>query len=84
MTLWECLTLHRVWHAQRLLAASDMKVRQVAAASGFNSPSRFYIAFERIVGQLPRDYRASVRISARRPSGNADASKDRPHMPWPY
>jgi AraC-like DNA-binding protein len=62
MTLWECLTFHRVWHAQRLLLASTMKVRQVAAASGFNSPGRFYVAFERIVGQTPRDYRASIRI----------------------
>jgi AraC-like DNA-binding protein len=61
ITLWECLTMHRVWHAQRLLAASEMKIRQVAAASGFNSPGRFYVAFKRIVGQLPRDYRASVR-----------------------
>ena len=61
MTLWECLTQQRVWHAQRLLAASEMKVRHVASASGFNSPSRFYVAFERIVGQLPCDYRASVR-----------------------
>lgn len=62
MTLWECLTLHRVWHAQRLLAAGEMKVRQVATASGFNSPSRFYIAFERVVGRLPREYRASTRV----------------------
>ena len=62
MTLWECLTFHRVWHAQRLLVASEMKVRQVAAASGFNSPGRFYVAFERIVGQSPRDYRTSIGI----------------------
>lgn len=61
MTLWECLTLHRVWHAQRLLAATEMKVRQIASASGFNSPGRFYVAFEAIVGQLPRDYRDSIR-----------------------
>lgn len=63
MTLWECLTLHRVWHAQRLLAASDMKIRQVAAASGFNSAGRFYVAFRRIVGTIPAAYRASVRPS---------------------
>ena len=70
MTLWECLTMHRVWHAQRLLAASEMKVRQVASASGFNSPGRFYVAFERIVGQLPRDYRASIRIPVYERKGN--------------
>jgi AraC-like DNA-binding protein len=61
MTLWECLTLHRVWHAQRLLATSDMKIRQVAAASGFNSAGRFYVAFRRIVGKRPAAYRDSVR-----------------------
>jgi AraC-like DNA-binding protein len=64
MTLWECLTMHRVWHAQRLLAASEMKIRQIATASGFNSAGRFYVAFERIVGQRPREYRASIRIPA--------------------
>lgn len=61
MTLWECLTLHRVWHAQRLLATGDMKVRQVATHSGFNSAGRFYVAFRRIVGTLPGEYRNSIR-----------------------
>jgi len=61
VTLWEYLTLHRVWHAQRLLAASEMKIRQVASASGFNSAGRFYVAFERIVGKLPKEYRSSTR-----------------------
>ena len=61
MTLWECLTLHRVWHAQRLLATGDMKVRQVATHSGFNSAGRFYVAFRRIVGKLPGEYRNSIR-----------------------
>ncbi len=60
-TLLEFLTLHRVWHAQRLLATTDMKIRYVAQVSGFSSPSRFYAAFERIVGQRPGDYRVSFR-----------------------
>lgn len=60
MTLLEYLTLHRVWHAQRLLAATDMKIQAIAADCGFSAPSRFYAAFKRIVGQLPSDYRASV------------------------
>jgi AraC-like DNA-binding protein len=60
MTLLEYVTLHRVWHAQRLLAATDLKIRHVAADSGFHSTSRFYAAFEGIVGQLPRDYRMSI------------------------
>lgn len=61
MTIWECLILQRVWHAQRLLATGDMKIRQVATASGFNSPGRFYVAFRRVVGTLPADYRRSIR-----------------------
>jgi AraC-like DNA-binding protein len=60
MTLHEYLTLHRVWHAQRLLAATEIKICTVASDSGFQSTSRFYAAFERIVGMLPRHYRASI------------------------
>ncbi|MFM8634137.1 MAG: helix-turn-helix domain-containing protein [Planctomycetia bacterium] len=62
MTILECLTLHRVWHAQRLLATSDMKIRQVATASGFNSAGRFYVAFRRIVGMVPGEYRKALRV----------------------
>ena len=61
MTLLEYLTMHRVWHAQRSLATTARKIRQIAYDAGFSSPSRFYAAFERIVGQLPIAYRASIR-----------------------
>lgn len=61
MTLLEYLTLHRVWHAQRLLGTSSMKIRDVALASGFSSMSRFYAAFHRFVGQYPSDYASGLR-----------------------
>jgi AraC family transcriptional regulator, melibiose operon regulatory protein len=56
-TLIEYLTQHRVSHAQRLLATSDLKVVDVAFSSGFSSISRFNDAFRRACGCSPREYR---------------------------
>lgn len=56
-TLIEYLTQHRVSHAQRLLATSDMKIVDVAFTSGFTSISRFNDAFRRACGCSPRQYR---------------------------
>ena len=61
LTILEYLTMHRIWHAQHLLTATNMKIRVLAEACGFSSPSRFYAAFERMVGQRPRDYRETMR-----------------------
>jgi transcriptional regulator GlxA family with amidase domain len=52
--------MHRIWHAQHLLVSSDMKIRDIAQACGFNSPNRFYAAFKSLVGKQPKDFRASV------------------------
>lgn len=56
-TLIDYLTHHRVSHAQRLLATTDMKVVEVAFDSGFNSISRFNEAFRRACESSPREYR---------------------------
>ena len=56
-TLIEYLTQHRVSHSQRLLATTDMKIVDVAFASGFSSISRFNDAFRRACGCAPREYR---------------------------
>jgi AraC-like DNA-binding protein len=56
-TLIEYLTQHRVSHAQRLLATTDMKIVDVAFSSGFSSISRFNDAFRRACGCSPREYR---------------------------
>jgi AraC-like DNA-binding protein len=60
MTLLEYVNMHRVWHAQYLLAGTDMKIRLVAERCGFASASRFYATFEHVVGQRPGDYRRSL------------------------
>ena len=56
-TLIHYLTGHRVSHAQRLLATTDMTVAEVAFNSGFYSISRFNEAFRRSCGCSPREYR---------------------------
>jgi AraC family transcriptional regulator, melibiose operon regulatory protein len=56
-TLIHYVTGHRVSHAQRLLATTDMTVADVAFSSGFNSLSRFNEVFRRSCGCSPREYR---------------------------
>lgn len=60
LTLHEYVTMHRIWHAQYLLAATDTKIRVLAERCGFSSASRFYVTFERIVGMRPNEYRKSL------------------------
>lgn len=61
MSVVDYLTHYRVADAQRLLATTDLNVLDVALESGFGSPSRFYVAFRRVCGQAPREYRATLR-----------------------
>ncbi|HEX2853410.1 MAG TPA: helix-turn-helix domain-containing protein [Opitutaceae bacterium] len=61
-TLINYLTQHRVSHAQRLLATTDLTIADAAFSSGFNSISRFNDAFRRACGCSPRDYRRSHRL----------------------
>lgn len=56
-TLLQCLTQHRLAHAQRMLATSDEKVIDIAFASGFGSLSRFHEAFIAKCGVAPAAYR---------------------------
>jgi AraC-like DNA-binding protein len=57
VTLIDCVTQHRVSHAQRLLAMTDEKITEVAQNSGFTSLSRFYEAFKRACQCSPKEYR---------------------------
>jgi AraC-like DNA-binding protein len=59
ITLIDCVTQHRVSHAQRLLVTTDAKIIDVALSSGFSSLSRFYEAFNKWCGCSPKDYRRS-------------------------
>ncbi|HTA17382.1 MAG TPA: helix-turn-helix domain-containing protein, partial [bacterium] len=46
MSLMQYITQHRIFHAQRLLMSTDMKIVDVALDSGYQSASRFYAAFK--------------------------------------
>lgn len=56
-TLLECITQHRIAHAQRLLVTTDDKVLNIALESGFGSLSRFYEAFTAACQTTPLQYR---------------------------
>lgn len=67
ITLNDCITQHRVSHAQRLLATTDDKIIEVAFSAGFGSLSRFHDAFKHWCDCSPKQYRKlhRVGISAR-------------------
>ena len=56
-TLIDCVTHHRISHAQRLLITTDKKIVDVALTVGFNSISRFNAAFKKASECSPREYR---------------------------
>jgi AraC family transcriptional regulator, melibiose operon regulatory protein len=62
-TVVDYITKHRVSHAQRLLATSDIKIVEIALSSGFASTSRFNAAFRQECGCSPRQYRSQHRIA---------------------
>ena len=47
----------RIYEAQRLLLATDMKIIDIAMEVGFGSMSNFYKYFKRLCGRNPKDYR---------------------------
>lgn len=50
-------TLARLQHARVLLISTKLSVREIAAASGFNTLSHFAHAFGKCFGRRPSDYR---------------------------
>jgi AraC-like DNA-binding protein len=62
ITLNNFIIQHRVQHAQRMLVTTNKKILEVAYASGFNSLSRFNVAFKSLCGCTPRQYRASHQL----------------------
>lgn len=62
ITMGDCLTQHRVSHAQRLLATTDDLIIEVAYSAGFGSLSRFHDAFKRWCGCPPKLYRKQHRV----------------------
>ena len=61
-TIVDYITKHRVSHAQRLLATTNVKIVEVALNSGFASTSRFNVAFRNECGCSPREYRQQHRL----------------------
>jgi AraC family carnitine catabolism transcriptional activator len=47
----------RLQHARVLLISTKLGVREIAAASGFNTLSHFAFAFRKCFGRKPSDYR---------------------------
>jgi len=47
----------RIYEAQRLLLATDMKIIDIAMDVGFGSMSNFYKYFKKTCGRNPKDYR---------------------------
>ena len=62
MSLMTYITQHRIFHAQRLLFSTDMKIIDVALESGYQSASRFYAAFKEYCGVSPQEFRKSVEL----------------------
>ena len=56
-TMGSFLLQHRLWHAQRLLLTTPMKIFEVAEKSGFGSAAQFHELFRRNVHQTPSNYR---------------------------
>ena len=49
--------LKRLQNARLLLLSTDMSIRQIATASGFNTMSHFAFSFGKFLGRRPSDYR---------------------------
>jgi AraC-like DNA-binding protein len=62
ITINDYITQHRVSHAQRLLATTDDKVVDIALESGYQTLSRFYVAFRKSCGCAPSSYRREHRM----------------------
>jgi YesN/AraC family two-component response regulator len=60
ITIVDFITMLRIYEAQKLLITTERKVIDIALDAGFGSVSNFYIAFNRICGKTPSEYRRSL------------------------
>ena len=61
VTIHKYVTQQRVCHAQQILATTQTGMEEVSRQSGFNSLTRFYSSFKKVVGQSPAKYRRALR-----------------------
>lgn len=61
LTIGEYISQHRLSHAQRLLAITDLKIVDVALEAGFGSVSQFYELFSQTNKMTPTQFRALAR-----------------------
>jgi len=59
-SLMQYIVQHRLLYAQNLLANTDMKVADVAMASGYGSAMNFHAAFKKVYGVSPHEYSKAV------------------------
>lgn len=67
--------LLRLQHARVLLISTDLGVREISAASGFNSLSHFAYAFRKCFGRRPSEYRNAWPEQEQAPSWPGTLSK---------
>lgn len=83
MNLMHYLTQHRIFHAQRLLSSTDLKILDVALESGYQSASRFYAAFKEFCGVSPQEFRKSFdlkKLPLQQKAGVLRVEKSRPPL----
>ena len=51
------LSYLRIGNAQTLLSETDLSITEISHMVGFNSSNNFYIAFHKVVGHSPSEYR---------------------------
>jgi AraC family transcriptional regulator len=83
MTLRAYMESVRIDRARRLLAETEMPIKDVAGASGFSTARYFSSAFRRVAGDTPRDFRALAKAGRRSPvldprRGRLQGLDDRP------
>ena len=62
MSLSDFVNDLRVMHVCRMMENSNDKISNIAAKAGFKSQTAFNLAFKKIVGMTPREYRNGGRI----------------------
>ena len=61
LTPMQYVTQMRIGHAKRLLATTDLGIRQVAELTGYNGVTYLSRMFKRMTGRSPLTYRAECR-----------------------